>query len=155
MKIRLLMILILCCWVVSCQKDVPVEKPEYTDMEGYSGNFGDHKGQWMLINYWATWCKPCIEEIPELNRFSVQHADKIKIFAVDFDNAQGEKLRESIKKMGIEFSVLTEDPHSVLGFEKPYALPTTFIFNPDGKLHKTLLGPQTEKSLLKALGIAE
>lgn len=123
-------------------------------MKGGSGNFSDHKGQWMLINYWATWCKPCIEEIPELNRFSAAHADIVKLFAVDFDNAQGEKLVESTQKLGIKFSVLTEDPHSLLGFEKPYALPTTFIFNPQGKLHKTLLGPQTEESLLKALEIA-
>ena len=151
MKIRLIMIFVFCQIIAGCQNDASVEKSEYTDMEGYSGNFSDHKGKWMVINYWATWCKPCIEEIPELNTFSAKHIDQIKLFAVDFDNAQGEKLVESTKKMGIEFSVLTQDPHSILGFEKPYALPTTFIFNPEGKLHKTLLGPQTEKSLLNAL----
>jgi thiol-disulfide isomerase/thioredoxin len=108
----------------------------------------------MYINYWATWCKPCIDEIPELNHFAKDHADRAVVFAVDFDNAQGEKLLASSQKLGIEFPVLIDDPHSVLGVDKPYALPTTFVFNPQGELQQTLLGPQTAASLAAAMDIA-
>ena len=127
------------------------DKVDFTDTTGHTGKFSDFQGKWLIINYWATWCKPCLEEIPELNNFSLQHADKVKLFGVDFDNAQGENLIASSQKMGIEFSILTADPSAILFFNRPSALPTTLVFNPDGELHRTLLGPQTEKSLLAAI----
>lgn len=129
------------------------DKIEFTDTAGNSGQFSDYHGQWLVINYWATWCKPCIEEIPELNTFAKQHIDKVKLFAVDFDDAQGETLITNSKKMGIEFSVLTADPSKILGVSRPSALPTTLIFDPTGKLQQTLLGPQTEQSLLQAMSL--
>ncbi len=155
MTTRFLLVLILGQLVVGCSNDNPAAKTDYTQLSGVSGDFSDHRGKWMVINYWATWCKPCIEEIPELNNFAEKHKDTVKLFAVDFDNARGDKLVASAEKMGIEFPILIDDPHSLLGFEKPYALPTTFVFNPQGKLQKTLLGPQTEESLLKALAMKD
>jgi thiol-disulfide isomerase/thioredoxin len=128
---------------------------DYIDLSGNSGNFSDHRGKWMFINYWATWCKPCIDEIPELNHFASDNADRAVVFAVDFDNAQGEKLLASSQKLGIEFPVLIEDPHLVLGVDKPYALPTTFVFDPQGELQHTLLGPQTAASLAAAMVVIE
>jgi len=132
-------------------KAVATSTPDYTELGGNSGQFSDHLGKWMFVNYWATWCKPCIEEIPELNDFARDHADSAVVFAVDFDNAQGQKLRESSQKLGIEFAVLIDDPHALLGVAKPYALPTTFVFNPKGELQQTLLGPQTVASLAAAM----
>ncbi len=105
----------------------------------------------MIINYWAIWCKPCIEEIPELNQFAILQAGKVILFAVDFDQNQGEKLKENSQKLGIEFPVLTSDPAEILGFEHPKVLPTTLIFNPEGKLERTLIGPQTVQSLQQAI----
>lgn len=146
-----------CCQLLAaCGNDTSENsQPDYTELSGKSGKFTDHRGKWMVINYWATWCKPCIEEIPELNRFAKDNADKVVVFAVDFDNAQGDKLIESSQKLGITFPILINDPHELLGFAKPYALPTTFIFNPDGQLQQTLLGPQTQQSLLQALVIID
>jgi thiol-disulfide isomerase/thioredoxin len=132
----------------SCAKKI-----DFVDTAGNSGQFSDYHGQWLIINYWATWCKPCIEEIPELNTFAKQQMNNAKLFAVDFDNAQGDDLIASSQKMGIEFSVLTADPSVLLGFDRPSALPTTVVFNPEGTLHKILLGPQTEQSLLQAMSL--
>ena len=131
--------------LISCTKS------DYTDSNGASGNFGDHHGQWMIINYWATWCKPCIKEIPELNHFANTHTGKVVLFGIDFDGAQDEKLQQAITKLGIEFTVLNDDPANTLGYVRPTVLPTTLIFNPTGKLHRTLLGPQTAESLLQVI----
>jgi len=130
---------------------VAASKSDYTELAGNSGDFSDHRGKWMFVNYWATWCKPCIEEIPELNHFAHDNAEHAVVFAVDFDNAQGQQLLESSQKLGIEFPVLIDDPHTLLGVAKPYALPTTFVFNPQGELQQTLLGPQTVASLAAAM----
>ncbi|MFA7552697.1 MAG: TlpA disulfide reductase family protein [Spongiibacteraceae bacterium] len=125
-------------------------KPDYTELNGDTGRFADHKGQWVVINYWATWCKPCITEIPELNNFAKQHADNTKLFGVDYDQSPLEQLQQNSTKLGIKFTVLRDDPSVILGYPKPNVLPTTIIINPEGKLHKTLIGPQTEASLLQA-----
>lgn len=112
--------------------------------------FQQYQGQWLVINYWASWCKPCIEEIPELNHFA-QQAINTKVFAVNFDGIKGPELKQQTDKIGISFIVLEDDPASLLQHPVPTVLPTTYIYNPQGQLHKTLLGPQTITSLNAAL----
>lgn len=126
-------------------------EPDFVDHQGNSGKFDDLDGRWMIINYWATWCKPCIEEIPELNQFSETHATNVILFGVEFDQNQGEKLQDNIEKLGIEFPVLLHDPAAMLGIKKPLGLPTTFVFSPKGELHRILEGPQTKETLLAAM----
>lgn len=145
--LRLLLTALTCWMLLGC------EQPDYYDTQGNSGRFKDHHGRWMIINYWATWCKPCIEEIPELNRFSHLQRDKVTLFAVDFDQSTGQSLIDSGKKLGIEFSILTSDPATLLAYQRPTVLPTTLIFNPNGQLHRTLLGPQTLATLSEAIGL--
>lgn len=127
------------------------QAPDYTDSNGNSARFSDHHGKWLIINYWAIWCKPCIKEIPELNHLAAENPQKLVLLGVDFDGSQGEKLQDSIEKLAIDFPVLLLDPAPLLGYEVPKVLPTTLIFDPRGKLTHTLLGPQTADSLLAKL----
>ena len=108
------------------------------------------RGQWVVINYWAKWCKPCIREIPELNRLDRDYAE-ISVLGVNYDDATGEDLATQIHQLDIEFPVLPQDPAAGLGAPRPVVLPTTLILNPAGQLTQTLLGPQTLDSLLQAI----
>ena len=128
-------------------------KIDYHTTAGESGRFIDGK-TWFLINYWAEWCKPCIEEIPELNRMQTLNTSRVRVFAVNYDGAQGNALLQQIAKLGIAVPTLLEDPAPKLGFQKPDALPTTFVFSPDGTLRQTLQGPQTVASLTAAIEAA-
>lgn len=106
------------------------------------------RGQWVVINYWAVWCKPCIQEIPELN-----HLDKlplVTVLGVNYDGAAAQALQEQVEKLGIAFPVLATDPADQLGIERPVVLPTTLILDPEGQLRQTLVGPQTLQSLARA-----
>jgi len=134
----------------ACQ---PSNNSQYTDATGQSGSFSDYKGQWLIINYWAIWCKPCVEEIPELNTFQQAFNDKVKLFSVNFDGRQGEQLTQDIQKLDIQFSTLTQDPATMLGFKRPSVLPTTVILNTQGEIHATLKGPQTAEDLKQAIGL--
>ncbi len=127
-------------------------KPDYHTADGASGRFADARGKWLLINYWADWCKPCIEEMPELNRFQQQQRDRVLLLTVNYDGAQGQSLQQQIKKLGIALPVLLDDPAPLLHFQRPDALPTTFVFDPDGKLRETLQGGQTTATLATAIG---
>lgn len=111
------------------------------------------RGQWLLVNYWAQWCRPCIEEIPELNAFDKRHSD-VSVVGVNFDGASGEELRDQEWRLGVAFPTLKTDPAAQLGINRPAVLPTTLIVRPDGEVAATLVGPQTEKSLENALAAA-
>ena len=105
-------------------------------------------GKWIVINYWATWCGPCREEIPELNRLSREQPESLKVFGVNFEPVSGEEMEENIKEMGILFPVFPEDPYEQLGYERPLVLPTTIVISPEGSIHAELVGPQTRDSII-------
>ncbi len=103
------------------------------------------QGQWRVVNYWAVWCSPCREEIPELNR--LHKSRDLVVFAVNYDGKQGEALASQAAMMGINFIILAQDPGPDLGIERPRVLPTTLLVNPAGRVTDTLVGPQTQETL--------
>lgn len=111
------------------------------------------RGQWVVINYWARWCKPCIEEIPELNALDRAY-DGITVLGVNYDGAKGEELKAQATELGVAFALLEQDPAAELGVRRPVVLPTTLVVDPDGRHHTTLVGPQTAASLVRATGLA-
>lgn len=108
------------------------------------------RGQWVLVNYWAEWCKPCREEIPELN--AVDRLSGVTVLGVNFDEVQGQALRDLGAAMGIQYTMLATDPGPGFGWQLPVALPATFVVDPDGELHEARFGPQTEAQLREMIG---
>lgn len=107
------------------------------------------RGQWVVINYWAQWCKPCIKEVPELNRLNSDYAG-VTVLGVNYDGASGDDLASQVAQLGIDFTTLAVDPSGQLGIARPVVLPTTLILDPNGQLQETLIGPQTLASLARA-----
>jgi thiol-disulfide isomerase/thioredoxin len=127
---------------------------DFIDTDGNGYRYSDLQGKWQVINYWATWCAPCIKEIPELISLD-ENNDDVAVFGVNFDAPEGEEIARQIEKMGITFPVYGEDPHVRLGIQMPEVLPTTVLIDPEGQIAEVLVGPQTEASLLLAMGITE
>jgi thiol-disulfide isomerase/thioredoxin len=115
-------------------------------------NLSELRGHWLVINYWAVWCKPCRDEIPELNHFARENAAQVKVFGVNFDDARAQQLQQQVEELQIEFPSLGKDPAAELGYQRPSVLPTTVIVNPQGQVHRILQGPQTLASLAAAIG---
>ncbi|MCB1844964.1 MAG: TlpA family protein disulfide reductase, partial [Halioglobus sp.] len=84
------------------------------------------RGQWLVINYWAKWCTPCIKEIPELNALAAARPD-IRVLGVNFDGATGDELAQQEEEFGVAFRTLDADPAEELGIERPRVLPTTLL----------------------------
>ncbi len=118
------------------------------DTHGQSTSFSALKGKWVLINYWASWCQTCIDEIPEFNRFYKRHKeDPVALFAVNFDALPLFEQKNLIKRFNINYPNLLKDPANELRLGGITGVPVTFIFNPQGQLVKTLYGGQTAKTL--------
>jgi len=140
---------LLCCFAlitVACSK-----APQFHYADGTAGHLEDFAGKTTLVNYWAEWCKPCLKEIPDLSELHHSY-DDIDVIAVNWDGISGDQLTQSASKLGIDFPMIIEDISPLIGQKKPAVLPTTYIFNSQGILEQTLVGPQTLESLKKALG---
>lgn len=126
------------------------QKVELERAEGPKLVWNDLRGQWVLVNYWAEWCKPCLEEIPEFNE--LDKAPDITVLGVNFDDLKGEALVNLGKRMGIEYTMLGQDPGPEFDWKLPVALPATFIVNPEGDLVEARFGPQTEADIRALIG---
>ena len=122
-------------------------KPDYELFEGPKGNKSDFLGKWLVVNYWADWCPPCIKEMPELESFYNQNENKALVLAYNFDRLEGSDLKDQILRFKVNVPSILNDPGLLFGWETPPSLPATYIINPEGKLVETLIGPQTRDSL--------
>lgn len=122
-----------------------IDAPDFEILDGSPVNLlTDARLQ--IINYWASWCLPCIEEMPELATFRNKHNEAVEIYAVNYDGLGIDQLREEVATLGVEIPALVQDPHELLGYEKPNVLPTTVVML-EGQVKDVLVGPQTVETL--------
>lgn len=127
-------------------------------LQGINGqdiSLSELRGKWVFINYWASWCHSCIDEIPELNRFYEDNRNNnIALFAVNYEMLPLDIQQQLIKKLDIRYPSLKRDPANDLQLGDIRGLPVTFVFNPEGKLINTLYGGQTYNALKKEIVVA-
>ncbi|WP_242603903.1 TlpA disulfide reductase family protein [Legionella impletisoli] len=122
------------------------------DIHGHEIPLASLKGKWVYINYWASWCGPCLEEIPELNRFYNRYkSQNVVMLGVNYDALPLYEQKQLVREIGIKYPNLSEDPSSFFHIRDIRGVPVTFVFNPDGKLRKTLYGPQTIETLQRVM----
>jgi thiol-disulfide isomerase/thioredoxin len=132
-------------------------KPELSikTLDGKTFNLADHKGNWVIINFWATWCSPCIEELPALSRFVSAHKN-VRAIGLAYEDTDVAEIKEFLVKHPVSFPVAqidTFDPPKSL--ETPRGLPTTYVVAPDGSIAKKFMGPIDEAALRAVTGIKD
>ncbi len=106
----------------------------FEDSAGKTHTLSGYKGKWVLVNFWATWCPPCLREIPDLSELSRERNDIVVIgIAMEYDNARD--IVAFAEKMAIPYPIVLGDRASVaqLGDEEISLLPSTYLFDPEGK----------------------
>lgn len=120
-------------------------RPEFVDSEGNGVDWQDFEGQWLVVNFWAEWCAPCLEEIPELNR--LHNKAGRSVLGVNFDRPPLAELQRQIKALNVQFPVVYSEQKQRLLKLTPQVLPTTYVFDRQGHLQHKLVGPQTQASI--------
>ncbi|QRN02398.1 redoxin domain-containing protein [Legionella sp. MW5194] len=118
-----------------------------TDIQGKKIAFHDLKGKWVMINYWASWCQPCVDEIQEFNQFYRIEKDRVALFAVNYEGLSLAEQRHLIKQYRIRYPSLQKDPRHSLELGDIRGVPVTFVFNPRGEFMTALYGSQTMDTL--------
>jgi thiol-disulfide isomerase/thioredoxin len=110
--------------------------------------FSDYRDKWILINYWAEWCKPCRHEMPALNTIYKHYKDNLVVFGVSFDPISKQTIQEYVDQYHLEYPMLMSNPADYFGIDRhiPH-LPATYIFSPQRKLVSVLYGGQTTSDL--------
>ena len=109
-------------------------------LDGKTHRLQDYRGKVVLVNFWATWCPPCVHEMPSMERLQTKMAGKpFAILAVNMGESEPE-IREFLQKMQVSFPIVMDSDGEVLRSWKIFAFPTTFLIAPDGRVTHGLFG---------------
>jgi thiol-disulfide isomerase/thioredoxin len=127
------------------------EKVDFTlkDLDGKPVSLSDFRGKWVIVNYWATWCPPCLEEIPDLVGFYEDNRDTVVVLGVDYEEVNMEYLREFVESHMISYPVMQMDPQPLTELGPVVGLPTSYIISPEGERLARQEGPVTRAALEK------
>ena len=107
----------------------------------------DYRGQWVIVNYWATWCAPCRKEIPGLSNLHDERAD-ITVLGLEYEELEDSDLYEFLADFQISYPILKVDVYAPPEpFGAPKALPTTIILDQQGRAVKSFVGPVTREAI--------
>lgn len=122
-------------------------------LDGGTFDLSTQNGKWVIVNFWATWCSPCLKELPDISAFVAAHKDKVAAVGLDFEDAEKEEIEQFLKKHPLSYPVAQVDiDHPPKDFEAPKGLPNTYVIAPDGHVAKAFMGPITTKDLENAIG---
>lgn len=144
--LRFVLMVCLCCLS-------PLASAESVDfeLEGLDGKtyrLSDFRGKWVLVNYWATWCPPCREELPELEVFHANHKDKdAVVLGVAMERISKERLQKFVDDQFLSYPILMMMPAATTELGRVPGLPTSYLINPQGELAARQVGPVTLEDL--------
>lgn len=135
-KYVLLIVLFACCGMAHAAEAFVLK-----DMVGAEHRLSQYAGKWVIVNYWATWCPPCLEEVPELVALYDERRNKdVMVIGVVFDYEDIPTINHYVDDMLMSYPIVLGNDNIVKQIGSADVLPTTYLFNPQGELVKVKRG---------------
>ncbi len=132
------------------------ERPALTiaTLDGAQYDLAEKRGRWVVVNFWATWCKPCIKEMPELDAFDAARED-VEVLGLAYEEIEPADMRAFLAKRPVKYPIAIVDTYDPpADFPTPRGLPMTYLIAPDGRIARKFLGPITGEDLADAIAAA-
>lgn len=127
-----------------------------TTLDGKPYDLAAQRGKWVIVNFWATWCVPCIKEMPDISRFVSAHQDRVGAIGLAYEDSDKADIQAFLAKHPVSYPIAQVTLDKPLKeFDEPRGLPTTWLIGPDGKVARRFVGPVTEASLGQAIGLGK
>lgn len=157
-------ILLLVVWLAGSVVLAPAAEPsEAVDavpelsvatLDGASFDLAARRGKWVVINYWATWCSPCLKEMPDLDAFARTRED-VAVIGLAYEDISVEDMRAFLVEHPVSYPIAIIDVYEPpAAFPAPRGLPMTWLIGPEGQVAKRFLGPITVRDLEQAIAAA-
>lgn len=122
-----------------------------TTLDNKPFDLAAQRGKWVVVNYWATWCVPCIKEMPDISNYVKGHKDVVAI-GLAFEDTDAKDIVAFLDKHPVAYPIaqvdVTAPPED---FDPPKGLPTTYLIAPDGHVAQRFVGPITAAKLDEAI----
>jgi len=124
------------------QPGIQVPNFVFADMNGKEVSLSDHRGKVVLLNVWATWCPPCRQEMPSMQRlYEKFKGESFEILAVSIDSEGREAVAPFMREMNLTFPALLDPRETIMSLYGITGVPESFIIDKDGILVKKIIGP--------------
>jgi len=133
-------------------RSVPELTFELRDTKGNIFTEKNTKGKYLVINFWASWCTPCLKEIPAFVEFYKENSGHVEILGLDFEPVNIEVINEFVERFSINYPIILYSHINDTEFNKfgeIVGMPTTIIYSPEGELLQTFMGEITVEDLNK------
>jgi thiol-disulfide isomerase/thioredoxin len=124
------------------------------DLDGNIVSTAEWPGKVVFVNFWATWCPPCREEIPILIDLQNKYKDGLQVIGVSLDDGSPDEVKEFAKMAGINYPIVMRSRELVAAYGGVPALPTSYLVNKEGKIvqkHEGLFPPDLYETEIRAL----